>query len=211
MIKSKNPLLASMPKVPQRSDWTAVGVGRGIFMEEEIWKDIVGYEGFYQVSNYGRFRSLDRLINGRWHPYPILGCNIKPVIKTTGYSQVGLQKNGKQKVVLAHILVAKHFILNPFNKKCVNHIDCNKTNNHFSNLEWVTYKENSMHMVKMGRCNPPIEFMLPHTKLSDVQVLEIMNRLNGGEKGCNLSKEYKVSQQTICDIKNNRSRKRLFV
>lgn len=112
----------------------------------EIWKDIKGYEGYYQVSNFGNVRSLDRFdgVHDR------KGTKIKPNLKQNGYLQVGLRKHNKRKWFGIHRLVATHFLRNPNNKPQVNHIDCNKQNNNVSNLEWVTGKENQEHAVKHG-------------------------------------------------------------
>lgn len=107
----------------------------------ETWKDIKGFEGYYQISNYGNVRSLTRFDGIRVRK----SQRIKPVLKNNGYLQVGLRKNGLRKYVSIHRLVAMHFIDNPKNKSQVNHIDCNKQNNHVSNLEWVSSKENSLH------------------------------------------------------------------
>ena len=115
--------------------------------EKEIWKDIKGYEGYYQVSNLGNVRSLDRV--GR------TGKNLKGRVlkqKTTkGYNMVGLYKDGKQKHKTVSRLVAKAFVNNPDKKPEVNHIDENKQNNKADNLEWVTAKENSNHGTRPKR------------------------------------------------------------
>lgn len=102
----------------------------------EVWKDIKGYEGRYQISTLGRVKSLvshfgteERIMKGQ------------PV--WTGYLRVCLTKDGKSKMHTIHRLVAETFIPNPQNKPIVNHIDGNITNNSIDNLEWVTYAENS--------------------------------------------------------------------
>ena len=111
-------------------------------MIEEIWKDIEGYEGLYQVSSEGRIKSLSRLTsNGRKIAEKIL----KPSNNGWGYLQVILCKDGKHINHRIHRLVAQAFIPNPENKPEVNHIDENKENNNVDNLEWVTSKENSNH------------------------------------------------------------------
>ena len=106
----------------------------------EIWKDIKGYEGLYQVSNLGRVRSLNRIDSlGRWR------CGkIKATVDNgNGYKLVNLKHKGKQKMVTVHKLVAEAFILNPDNLPCINHKDENKYNNCVNNLEWCTYKYNN--------------------------------------------------------------------
>jgi hypothetical protein len=112
----------------------------------EIWKDINGYEGYYQVSNQGNIRSLDRFdgVHDRQ------GTIIKPTLKQNGYLQVGLRKHRARKWFGVHRLVAIHFIENPDNKPQVNHIDGNKLNNTVENLEWVTGKENQNHAARLG-------------------------------------------------------------
>lgn len=115
-------------------------------MKKEIWKDIKGYEGLYQVSNYGRVKSLDRKsdIDGRLIKSKIL----KPGLNNPGYKFVILRKNGISENKMIHRLVAETFLNNPMD--CVNHKDGNKLNNHMSNLEWCTYSENKKHAYETG-------------------------------------------------------------
>lgn len=113
----------------------------------EIWKDIKGYEGLYQVSNLGRVKSLDIVDRlGRKHKSNIKYQNDNG----NGYLIVNLKHNGKQKNHLVHRLVAEAFIENPENKKEVNHIDGDKLNNRVDNLEWVSRSENLKHAFKLG-------------------------------------------------------------
>lgn len=100
-------------------------------MNEEVWKDIEGYEGLYQVSSWGRVRSTYR--GGRI---------LKSLVTTYGYLRVTLYKSNVGKCQFIHRLVAQAFIPNPQNKPEINHIDENKENNFVDNLEWVTTKEN---------------------------------------------------------------------
>ena len=110
--------------------------------KKEIWKDVKGYEGIYQVSNLGRVRSLDRMA-GRNRLYK--GRVIMERTHNTGYKFVRLCRNNKFEQPSIHRLVAEAFIPNPNNKPTVNHIDENKGNNIVTNLEWATYKENCNH------------------------------------------------------------------
>ena len=110
---------------------------------QEIWKDIEGYEGLYEVSNLGRVRSLDRVVvysNGRKCLYK--GRILKPANNTVGYFFCVLCKNGQKKKKYIHRLVAEAFIPNPDNLPEVNHRDEVKTNNHVENLEWCDGKYN---------------------------------------------------------------------
>lgn len=101
----------------------------------EIWKDIPNYENLYQVSNYGRVRSLHNRFKNKTY---LKGCK-----NSKGYLLVTLCKNHTQKAFNIHRLVAEAFIPNPNNLPCVNHIDENKINNIFTNLEWCTYQYNN--------------------------------------------------------------------
>jgi len=113
----------------------------------EIWKEIKGYEGLYQVSDYGRVKSLSHINNlGRLRPECILGNRLSD----RGYHTAVLYNNGKPKSFRVHQLVAKAFIDNPFNKPHVNHLDGIKSNNFVDNLEWVTISENQKHAFKNG-------------------------------------------------------------
>lgn len=122
---------------------------------KEEWRDVVGYEGLYQVSNMGRVRSLTRTIL-RSKKYGVgmprtYYAKEKPLIKNrTGYYKVNLCKNGIHKQPLVHQLVARAFIPNPNNYHFVNHLDCNRINNNVENLEWCTQKMNSQHASRMG-------------------------------------------------------------
>lgn len=111
--------------------------------EQEVWKAIAGFEGLYEVSNFGRVRRI--FCYGR--PY-IRPC--KPKITKDGYFESTLVKNNKPKCIRTHRLVAQAFCENPENKLEVNHIDGNKLNNHASNLEWCTSSENQKHAYKLG-------------------------------------------------------------
>lgn len=122
-------------------------------MNEE-WKDIVGYEGLYQVSNLGRVRSIG---SDKWHKGKIL----KPSWDGKhNYLFIGLHKNRNVKQVYVHRLVAEAFMPNPDNLPCVNHKDEDKTNNRYDNLEWCTIKYNSNYgkakekMIESRKSNP---------------------------------------------------------
>lgn len=101
---------------------------------EEIWKDIRGYEGLYQVSDLGRVRRGNKLLH--------LNTN------TYGYKHITLCKNNVPKTVVVHKLVADAFIENPQSKPQINHKDGNKENNTVANLEWVTQGDNNRHAIK---------------------------------------------------------------
>lgn len=118
----------------------------------EIWKDIQGYEGLYQVSNLGKIKSLDRIIKANKDGGKRLA---KGELKTLqkgwhGYLWVALCKNGKSKTYSVHRLVALAFIENKENMPQVNHIDGNKENNSVGNLEWCDDAKNIRHALYNG-------------------------------------------------------------
>ena len=110
----------------------------------ENWKDIENYEGFYQVSDCGRIKSLERDIyrqNGTFYHH-VEEKVLVPIVNSRGYLQVNLYKNGKKKAILVHRLVAEAFLPNPENKSQVNHRDEAKANNAVENLEWCNAQYN---------------------------------------------------------------------
>jgi hypothetical protein len=113
------------------------------FIENEIWKDVDGYENSYQVSNYGRVKSLGNKSN---HKNPII---LKQAI-VMEYPCITLTKNSKAKMFKVHRLVASAFCEKTDENHEVNHIDGNKENNFYKNLEWVSKSENMIHAFKLG-------------------------------------------------------------
>ena len=123
-------------------------------LTEEVWKPIVGYEKYYEISNYGNCRSLSRKIEyksdskkrkGLWK-----GKLLKPIKTEYGYLKYQFCINGVCKRFFAHRVVAIAFLDNKKNKKCVNHIDANRENNMVDNLEWATDSENVYHSYNHG-------------------------------------------------------------
>ena len=171
-------------------------------MNEEIWKDIIGYEGYYQVSNKGSVRSLDRevpLVSNvtSFHLKKRKGRELSLCTTKSGYCTAGLYKDGKGVHHSVHRLVAKHFL--PQTAETVNHKDGNKTNNCVENLEWCSQKENTIHRSKvLGKARGQKQHL---SKLTEEQVLEIFSRLSKGEATRKLARDYGVSASSLHSIK----------
>ncbi|MGR5435257.1 HNH endonuclease signature motif containing protein [Vibrio owensii] len=172
--------------------------------------DVKGYEGLYAVSKCGKIYShsqvrevrnrwgglTTRLFKGRWKK---LGSS------SGGYKTVELYKDTVRKLALVHRLVAEAFIPNPDNKPFVNHIDGDKTNNHVSNLEWCTPKENTVHAIRTGLFNQDGEDS-SNSKLLDSEVRAIFL---DDRPYPDISDEYKISGAQISRIKKGKRWKHL--
>jgi hypothetical protein len=113
----------------------------------------VAIDDVYEVSDHGRVRSVDRTVMKSDGKAYFLKGRLLVNMNDRGYMQVSLGR-GKNQSAKIHRLVALAFIPNPENKITVNHIDGNKSNNHVSNLEWATYKENNNHAQRTGLWKP---------------------------------------------------------
>lgn len=121
----------------------------------EVWKDVVGFEGYYQVSNYGRVKSADRVVkDSKGRKKPIKGAMIVGSSNSrkgvNDYQFIQLRKNGEMIRKYVHRLVAEAFLPNPFNYPQVNHIDGDKTNNQVDNLEFCSQSANIQHAYDTG-------------------------------------------------------------
>jgi hypothetical protein len=165
----------------------------------EIFKDIINYEGLYQVSNYGNIKSL----HYRGGKREII---LKPHKDIYGYFTVDLCINYKIKKCKIHRLVALAFIINSENKPQINHIDGNKENNYYKNLEWCTGSYNQKHAFKTGLNKPKSgEFHYRHklTKENIIKIRETYKKKNITQK--ELSIYYNVSIQCISAITTKRN------
>ena len=151
---------------------------------KEIWRDVKGYEGLYQVSNCGRIKSLPR--NGTIKAERIL----KQTIDSTGYLIVGLHKNNKAKKVCVHWVVANAFIPRRENDEVINHIDGNKYNNKLSNLERCTQSHNVKESFRLGLEKPYNEKKVLQYDLSGKFLKE-------WKSGAEAGRQLKISQGNI--------------
>lgn len=170
---------------------------------KEIWKDVVGYEGLYRVSNWGRIKSL----------YNYKGTNeriLAPTSMRTGHLQVNLCKNKIKKHHLVHRLMTRAFVGPcPEGMECC-HNDGNPTNNYISNIRYDTHKSNSndmtIHGTSCARKTPPKGSSNGFSKLTENNVIEINTLLNEGELvQREIAEIFNVSRSTITLIHNKKT------
>jgi|SRR5690242_7506178 len=170
----------------------------------EVWVDLKNCEGYYQISNYGMIRSIDRILdrkgnsNRKDHKVFKKSKNIKWLVNGDGYLYLYLVNSyTKNYFVSCHREVAKAFIENPENKPEVNHKDGNKFNNHVDNLEWSTRLENMRHAMDNG-LNDSRGEKCGMSKLTESEVISIRASYTGkfGELS-KLGRQYKVSSKCI--------------
>ena len=195
---------------------------------KEIWKDIKGYEGLYQVSTLGRIKRITFINNMINKPQDKL-LSLKK-IDNLGYKTVCLCKNNQLKNKRIHRLVAETFLPNSKNLPCVNHIDGNKQNNYVSNLEWCTHSYNTKHALKSNLINTEKhkkaaqnnikiaqKYAYKHSgenngraKLSKEDIITIRESYSQKLMNQNeLSIKYNVSQSTIGSIINRKTWKNI--
>lgn len=175
-----------------------------VIMKKEIWKDIIGEEGKYQISNLFRIKRLKRKTKFGKQTIFLNERICVPYISKVGYYQVSL---GRYKKQYLHRLIANGFIPNTEHKPCINHKNGIKTDNSIENLEWCTYRENSHHAFKNGlnKGIPRYGNDNSSCKISFENVLKIRD-----EKGIfslkETSKKYSISISHVWQIQNNKNR-----
>lgn len=172
---------------------------------KEIFKDIEGYDGTYQVSNLGKVKSNQRAVNCKDRYFKTLpAINFKPTMRGQ-YLKVTLRFAGRYKNENIHRLVAGAFIDNPENKPFVNHKDGNKFNNCSDNLEWLTPSENTRHALRHSLMNTARgEAKIRTAKLTTVQILSIRQEVKSAPQ-TEVAKKYGVCQQAISRIVTHRN------
>ena len=139
------------------------------------WRDIKGFEGYYQVSEYGDVRSIRR------------NRNLKPKVDKDGYFEFCLCVDDVRTYKRGHRLVAEVFVENPKNDLIVNHLDNNKQNNHYSNLEWCDFYRNVQHGVSMINGKRTLSHLDPE------DLLEIVDKMNNGVSYKEIISSYKLT------------------
>lgn len=166
-------------------------------LPREIWRNVVGYEGLYQVSNYGRVKSF----------YGIGERLLTPSANKSGYQYTVLTDKSKiRKSCKVHTLVARAFLPNPENKPVVHHRDSDRANNRVENLEWVTHRENTAYAVQNGSYDKPDSCATPRAKLTtqDVRYIRAHYIPRNREFGANaLSRKFNVCTNTIYSVVNH--------
>jgi penicillin-binding protein-related factor A (putative recombinase) len=171
-----------------------------VVVAKEIWIPIKDYEGFYEVSNLGRVRSLDRIVNGRDGLLAHLKGRMVTIGKESqGYCRVSLSKDGNRKMAKLHRLIAQAFLPNPCGKPHINHKNGIKNDNRIENLEWVTPLENAKHAVRTGLYKaPPPKYGKDHVKSRCI----VATDKNGNEREFegirDAERETGISASNIC-------------
>jgi hypothetical protein len=173
-------------------------------MENEIWKDIEGYEGYYQVSNLGRVKGVERKVLHPRKEFCIISEKLlKPQKTKNGYLVLKLHKDSIYKRMFVHRLVAIAFIENNNDLKDVNHINGIKTDNRIQNLEWCTKSQNQYHSYRIGLRNKLFGCKNGRSKLTEDQVY-FLKYLDENKNLRLLALKYGVSTTTIFKIKKGK-------
>lgn len=178
-------------------------------MSKEIWKDIKGYEGRYQISSHGIVKSLSRQAGTAYLKERILS---QKRLTKDGYPRVALRDGVKAKEISVHRLVATHFIDNPDDKETVNHIDGDKTNNRVDNLEWSNRSEQMDHAYKLRLKTSISGSDNSQSKLTDDQVREIRQTFVKGSRkfgSAALARKFGVTHRTILLVVNGETYKNI--
>lgn len=173
----------------------------------EEWRSIKSYEGIYEVSSWGRVRSVDRVVQSSCRHtsfcYTKKGQILKPQPNNKGYFILQLKNKNRRHAVSVHRLVAETFIPNPDNLSDVNHKDGNKTNNHVENLEWMSHFDNVHHAAEELERGGCIKNRREVVMLKDGKVVTRFASVRDAASsiGCSLSYAFRVLSGRIAHVK----------
>jgi hypothetical protein len=165
----------------------------------EVWKDIAGYEGLYQVSNMGNVKTMSRL-HRIDRPYVKQERLLNPPTNSTGYKQVALYRDKKGVIHSVHKLVATAFLERQPHHQVINHKDGVKANNTVDNLEWCTYGHNQSHAIRTGLIKLPKGEDHYASKLTNAQRQEIVYLRSKGMKQKEIAGIYGIMQQNVSKL-----------
>jgi hypothetical protein len=160
------------------------------FDSSELWLPVVGYEDHYEVSNFGRVRSVPRVVEGRWGPTKRLGCMLAIKPANGRYLKVSLCKDGVLTQHQVHRLVLLAFVGEPPKGFVCDHIDCDIRNNNLTNLRWLSLADNARRRTS--------------TKLSKELVINIKNASKQGRLPKEIAEAFEVPVQQVYQIANGR-------
>lgn len=159
----------------------------------EEWRDVVGFDGPYKVSNTGK---VARYVDGQ-----LKELSPKSI---RGYPAVCLKRSGVKKYPYVHTLVLEAFVgPRPTGFVCC-HYDGVKTNNRIENLRWGTYKQNAEDAARLGSYNPPLGSENKRSKLTETDIPVIRRRIQDGETNVDIAKDFRVDPSIISEIRSNK-------
>lgn len=167
---------------------------------KEVWRDVKGLEGFYQVSNIGRIKSL---VGWNGHKYVRREKIILPTPDKEGRMHIKLSKFGEKINLKIHRIIAEAFIPNPNSYKVINHVDSNPSNNDISNLEWCTQKQNVIHEYRFGNLRKKKNTTVANRRAYDkrgkygIRLDILIHQINNGATNKELAEIYKCPNTLI--------------
>lgn len=181
---------------------------------EEIWKDVVGYQGFYQISSSGKVKSLLRKVSHRGRLLTVKERLLSLCKSGNGYLVVSLCDRVSTKKRYIHSLVAEAFLKKKDGDNCINHLDLNKENNLVSNLEWTTLAENNRHALRYGKkavypCRQGEKSSTFKTTDADVRKMLIMHKEGLGASA--IAKKFNLSRHLVYNVVHRKTWKHVDI
>lgn len=170
---------------------------------KEVWKDVPGFEGYYQASTLGRVRSVERIqVRSNGWPYKVQSKVLTPTKDGNGYLRTAFSVNSKLTTIKIHRVVAITFLGRT--ELEVNHIDGDKTNNRSTNIEYCTRSENLKHSYRIGLQKPRRGSSNNKAKLHEKDIPFIRELFKAGKTSREIAAIYKMDKTVFLDIKNGK-------